>query len=103
MIDWYNLVSNSFWIIGLATALATISFASWQASINHEKFKVVIGQPPIQVALNLAGVLFCIGLALTSTKTYEIILWSILAAAFGVWVILSWIQKSRGRQTQKDN
>ena len=93
MIDWLNLVSNSLWIFGLVLALATISYASWQASTNHEKIRQTLGGPSIQIAFNLAGVLFCAGLAATSAKIYEIVLWTILAIAFGVWVILSWIQR----------
>jgi len=97
MIDWLNLISNSLWILGLVLALATLSYASWQASSNHEKsvrkeFRLALGRPSIQIAFNLAGVLFCAGLAATSIKIYEIVLWTILAIAFGVWVILSWIQ-----------
>ena len=97
MIEWLNLASNSLWIFGLALALAAFSYASWQASSNHEKsvrnkFRLVLSSPSVHLALNMAGMLFCAGLAATSTTIFEIVLWIILAIAFGIWVILSGMQ-----------
>jgi hypothetical protein len=100
MIDWLNLVGNSLWIFSLALALATFSYASWQASINHDKsvrnkFRLELSSPTIQISLNISGMLLCAGLAATSAKIYEIVLWIILAIAFGIWAILGGIQQKR--------
>jgi len=82
MIDWYNLLMNALWIFASALALATVSYASWQASMLGEKFWRVLGNPGIQVALNIAGLLFCIGLAGTSDVLWQRVLWILLAIGF---------------------
>ena len=79
MIDWFNLAANSLWIVGLAIALATISHASWQAALQHEKLRLRLAQPDYQVFFDLAAVMFCLGMAATSRRAWEIIVWSGLA------------------------
>jgi len=91
MIECYNLAANSLWILGCAVALATLSYASWEASLLKEKFTARLKRPSYQMALSLAGFLFCAGLAGTSDSTLEILLWSILALAFlGQMVATYW-------------
>lgn len=91
MIDWYNLVANALWICALALALAVLSFASWEAKVGGERLRVVLSRPRWEFALNLAGALFCIGLAVTSDRIWERALWLVLAGLYlfqiglGVW------------------
>lgn len=99
MIDWSGLASNALWILGCAIGLATLSYASWQASVYGEKFTARLKQVPIQISLNIAGLLFSAGLAATSDATLETILWIGLAVAFAVQVILLEITRRRGGQT----
>ena len=40
MIDWLNLIANTFWILGCALALATVSYAGWQASVEDKKIRI---------------------------------------------------------------
>ena len=82
MIDWLSVGSNALWILGCAVALATLSYASWEASVYDEKFTARLVRTPILASLNLAGLLFSLGLAATSDGTIEKILWLILAVAF---------------------
>jgi hypothetical protein len=82
MIDWFNLAANALWIIGLAIALAVVSHASWQASLHHEKLRSRLAQPSYQIFFDLAAVLFCLGMAATSRRVWEIILWGGLATLF---------------------
>lgn len=95
MIDWIAVTSNALWILGCAAGLATFSYASWQASIRGEKLAVQLKRVPIQVFLNLAGLLFCAGLAATSGSSLEIVLWGILALAFAAQVVLLEISRRR--------
>jgi hypothetical protein len=95
MIDWIALASNALWILGCSAGLATLSYASWQASIRGEKFIAQIKRIPIQISLNLAGLLFCAGLAATSGASLEIALWGILAVAFAAQVVLLEIGRRR--------
>lgn len=83
MIDWIGVGSNVLWILGCAIGLATLSYASWEASVYEEKFTARLMRPPILGSLYLAGLLFSLGLAATSDSTIEKILWLILAIAFG--------------------
>jgi len=86
MIDWYNLIMNTCWISGCAVALATISYASWEASAQREKIRVWLRQPNIQIALNFGGFLFCTGLAGTSGVVWQRILWILLGIGFLVQI-----------------
>ena len=83
MVDWISVGSNALWILGCAIGLATLSYASWEASAYDEKLTARLRRTPILASLDLAGLLFSLGLAATSDSTVEIILWLILAIAFG--------------------
>lgn len=94
MIDWYNLVMNSFWILACAIALTTLSYASWEASSLKEKFFARLRQPQYQITLNIAGLLFCVGLAGTSDIVWQQILWGLLGLGFIFQIVLEF-KKSR--------
>jgi hypothetical protein len=95
MIDWFNLVANTLWILACAIALATFSHASWAASVRHEKQRKVLALPEYRTSINLAGILFCLGLAGTSHTGWEIVLWMILTALFGVLAVSVLIRKRK--------
>lgn len=80
--DWANLAANSLWIGALALALATLSVASWQASLAHQKLSAALALPGPKIALTLAVVLFCSGLAATSRTQWEVGAWIILGLSF---------------------
>jgi hypothetical protein len=84
MIDWFNLGANALWIFGLAIALAVISHASWQAALHHEKLRLWLAKPGYQRFFDLAAVLFCLGMAATSRRVWEIVIWCTLAVLFVV-------------------
>jgi len=90
MIDWFNLFANSLWILGCALAFSTLSYASWKASINQQKLRILLNALEYQRAFNFSGILFCIGLALTSERLFETILWGILAILFFISLTLTW-------------
>jgi len=95
MINWLNLIANTFWILGCALALATLSYASWQASVENEKMGIVLSSPGYKISLYAAGTLFSVGLAATSDRIWDIILWTILAILFIIQVGLSIHQKNK--------
>jgi len=88
MINWYNLTANSLWILALTLALATLSFARWQARMEGEKLKVILNRTGWQNTLNIAGTVFCAGLALTTDVWWEQLLWGILGVLFVLQVIM---------------
>ncbi len=75
MIDWWWLVSNALWVSGCALALAAISYAGYAASIRGEKLRAVLRQADRVWPLYLAAVLFCAGLAATSSTWWEAAIW----------------------------
>lgn len=93
MIDWISLAANSLWILGLALALATFSYASWGASFYKKRFRDSLTEPGAVISFSISGVLFCAGLAATSDSTLEIVLWAILGVLFLVQTILAVRQK----------
>lgn len=82
MIDWYNLAANALWIIGCAIGLATLSYASFEAALTKDKFTARLKRPGMQIALNLAGMLFSLGLAATDDRLLVKALWVVFAALF---------------------
>jgi hypothetical protein len=87
MIDWINVASNAVWILGCAIALAALSYASWEASLYHEKLATRLKRPSILAALYLGGLLVSLGMAATAGSLLEIILWLLLALLFGAQLV----------------
>lgn len=84
MINWLNLLSNSIWILAIAFALAVFSIAYWEVQIGGKKLRALLGQYRYAFPLILAGILFCLGMAATSSKWWEWIFWEILIVLFGI-------------------
>lgn len=97
MIDWGNLLANSLWIMGCALALATLSFASWQASIHAEKLSAQLSKPGFQSTLILAGVLFCAGQIILAGALLLRILWSVL----GILLLLALLRLFKIRDASR--
>ena len=82
MIDWFNLAMNSLWILGCSVALAVCSYASWEASAKGVKFWAHLKSDHFQLPLNLAGMLFSLGLAGTADTIWERVVFIIFALLF---------------------
>lgn len=74
-----TIIFNSFWIIGLALLLATLSHTSYEASVQKRPFKELIQQANFQQAAHISALLVGIGLAGTSQTLWETIIWAIFA------------------------
>jgi len=99
MFDWAYIAVNSLWILGCSLALATLSYASWQAWARQEKFWARLRSPAIRLSLDLSGLLFCLGLAGTTQKKWEMLIWLLLAAFFLFQVLRRIWYKNRERVT----
>jgi len=95
MIDLFNLAANSLWIFALALVLATLSFARWGARMEGEKLKTVLNRAAWGNSLNLAGIIFCAGLALTTEVWWEQLLWVILGTLFLLQIGMLWWSKRK--------
>jgi hypothetical protein len=87
MINWIGLAGNALWIVGCALALATLSHAHWTAGLQGIRLRQQIQAWQSQIALSAAGLLFCLGLGVTSDQTLETVLWLLLSLAFLVQLV----------------
>jgi hypothetical protein len=95
MIDWYHLAVNALWICALAMALATLSYASWVSGAKHQKVRDTLALPSYQTSINIACMLFSLGLAGNSDKWWEITLWLLIAILF-LWIEIRKIYLVKG-------
>jgi hypothetical protein len=95
LIDWFNLFANALWIVGCSIALATLSFASWQASERGEKLLVRLRSRSAQFWLNLAVVVFCLGMAGTESRLVFRVIWILLAG----WYLYQTLRQVRTQES----
>ena len=97
MIDWPLVLFGAVWICGAALALATLSYASWRASVRGERLRAVLQQSEYQRLLLVAAGLICVGLGLTATSWLEAVLWIVLAIISAATFISLWRKARRNR------
>ena len=91
MIDWFQLLTNAIWILGLAVLLAGLSYASYQAAGAKRSFRRQLQMPGFNLVSSLGLLLFCVGLAATGNQSWwKSVVWSLLALAFAwqAWVAI---------------
>ncbi len=96
-IDWFGVLSNALWILGLAVALATVSYVDWRRRLSQPQpsLRRALGQPAFQAAWSLGMLLFCAGLALSGGPWWQTAAWAALAVAFLYLGGTAWL-RSRG-------
>ena len=77
VIDWYAVLLNSFWIVGLALLLAALSYHHWAAQQTNTRLREQLQKPAFNKAFWLSFVLVAIGLAGTSQHIWETAVWGI--------------------------
>lgn len=93
MINWYSIVANSFWLLGLAIILAGLSYYYWLAAQTGRSFGEILGTPSFQRVIVIGALLVGIGLALTAGS-----LWQVLpAAALIVVSVIALVTSFRAR------
>ena len=97
MIDWPLVLFSAVWIGGPALALATLSYASWSASMRGERLRVVLQRSDYQRVLLVAACLICTGLGLTAASWLETVLWIMLAVISAATFISLWRKARRNR------
>lgn len=99
MINWLNLLFNSIWILAMSLALAVLSIVYYQAKQESKKISTYLNSPRYAFTLNIAGGLFCFGLALTADRWWEIIIWIVL---MGLFSYQAWMVKNDSRRKTED-
>ena len=82
MIDWYGVLANSLWIIGLSLLLAVWSMAYYESQLSGRRISVVWASLGYRWAITMGMVLFCTGLAATDDRLWAQLLWALLGLAF---------------------
>lgn len=73
MINWYSIIANSFWLLGLAVILAGLSYYYWLAVQTGRSFKDMVGVSSFQRVIALGALLVGVGLALTAGSLWQVI------------------------------
>jgi hypothetical protein len=89
MIDWWSVFTNSLWIVGLAAALAIVSYSDWLASTQDKSLNIALRRlahiPGFFLSISLASV----GAGLGATTWWERGLWLLVATGFAVLAVWS--------------
>jgi hypothetical protein len=97
VIDWWGLVHNALWVVGLAALLATGSVTSYQAQRAGVRLWQKLTEPGLQMPFVAGMVMVCLGLLFSSRAWWQQALWGLLAAAYaGQMVWLQWRSRSKG-------
>ena len=94
MIDWYSIIFNALWIIGLGFEVAGLSFADYVANQQKRPFRKVLGTSPCGLMIDLGFMLFCLGWT-GLAGGWERIIWGMLTLIF---MVRTW-QKRKIRYT----
>jgi hypothetical protein len=93
MIDWVQFFANALWVAALALALSVLSFTRWEALARGVRLKDILAHNRWQRTLNIAGILFCAGIAAGAEVLWERLIWFFLLLLFiiqtGLLIFLS--------------
>ena len=94
MIDVWAVAANGLWVLGLSLVLAALSYGRWERaasrrsparSAGDERQDVQPGRGRASATwADLGVLLFCAGLAATSDRWWERVVWSVLALAWAI-------------------
>lgn len=88
MIDWWGLVRNGFWIVGLSILFASYSYIYWWAHNQHIRLREAMNRAEFRVPILGGAALFGIGLFATSRIWWEQIGWGLIIALLMVQTYL---------------
>ena len=102
MIDWWALLRNSLWILGLAGGVASWSYARWWAIERGLRFRQVVGEPLFIIPFSAAMALFSLGMAFCSRHWWETAIWAALTVLLLMRGVYSWLgSRQGGRQVDR--
>lgn len=79
VIDWFSVFINLFWILGSAIILAAFSYHFWLAGEEKRPLRIQLNYASFQKAFWTGVLLISVGLAGTSERLWEIVIWTIFA------------------------
>jgi len=93
MITLPSLLFDSLWVLGLAGALATMSYMSWYRNEHGWKWARTLSVARTLAPLCISFVLFCGGMALSGATSawpapwWQTVAWSLLTLLFAIQAI----------------
>jgi hypothetical protein len=94
MIDGWSLAASALWILGLALALATASFACWLPASRKTPGSKIHDTRSVRALLAGAGVLFSIGWGAGSSEPWERLVWCTLGVLLAIQLWREWGSRS---------
>lgn len=90
VIDWFNVLANGLWILGLAVLLAAVSYHSWEAEERGRPLREQLGQDSFMRAAWVSLILVGLGLAGTSGRWWEAVVWGIFVVVGLYYLLKGW-------------
>jgi hypothetical protein len=90
MIDWWGLLTNTLWVVGLAVALAAFSMAHYRARTGQVPLRQRLQGIGFQFPFCVGMLLFGLGLLLSVQNWWEKIAGGLVALAFLIEAIRLW-------------
>jgi len=87
LVDWGLVAWGAVWVLGLAVALAAVSWADYEAARQKVRTREVLRRPRYQAAIYFGLALFALGQGGLAAWTWLRLIWLGVAAGFG-W--LAW-------------
>lgn len=98
MIDWWSVFTNSLWIVGLAAALAVLSYSDWLAFTNGKGLGSAARRLAHSTSFACSIALACVGAGLGVATWWERGLWLLVAAGFTALALRAWSSRRRDPQ-----
>jgi hypothetical protein len=90
MIDWWGLVRNTLWILGLSVCLAALSMLSYRARVEQVRLRDLLNEPRSQLVPAAGLLLFCLGILVTSRTWWQAFLAGLLLVLLAAYLIYLW-------------
>jgi hypothetical protein len=103
MIDWWSVVTNSLWIMGLASALAILSWADWLAAGEGGGLGDVVDYAVHSPGFALSIALIAVGASLSVATWWERIVWLLVAAGLATHAVRAWSRQRRDPNGGRSN
>jgi putative copper export protein len=84
MMNWLGVVTSGLWVLGLAGMLAALSYLDYYAKTRGRPLHQVLNAPRFLRPFSWAGVIFCVGVAVSGESWWQRVTWAVLAALFAV-------------------
>ena len=98
MIDWWSVFTNSLWLVGLAAALAIVSYSDWLASAEGGSWRITSRRLAHSSGFFLSLALAAVGIGLGADVWWEHGLWLLFALGFGILALLAWSGRRKDQQ-----